>query len=185
MSESDIRGERLKKLERLQEAGESAFPIATARDTSIEDFLASFDSRAEGGTTTTLAGRVMASRGQGGIMFAPLFDGTGRVQAVFQKAEMDEAVFMRFAETVDVGDFIEVTGTAFTTKRGERSLLVSAWKMLAKSMLPIPDSWFGLKDEEKILRERYLDMLVNPEVRSMVERRSKFWQTVRNFYIAR
>lgn len=185
MSESDIRGDRLKKLERLQAAGEKAFPISTARDMSIDAFLATFDKRAQKGASSTLAGRVMALRGQGGIVFAPLFDGTARVQAVFQKAEMDEASFALFAESVDVGDFIEVSGTAFTTKRGERSLQAKSWNLLAKSMLPIPDSWFGLKDEEKVLRERYLDMLVNPEVRAMIERRSKFWQTVRNFYIAR
>jgi len=185
MSESDIRDERLKKLQRLKDAGQSGYPISTARDAAIDEFLASFDDRAQKGTKTTLAGRVMALRGQGGIVFAPLFDGTARVQAVFQKAEMEEAVFALFSETVDVGDFVEVTGTAFTTKRGERSLQAREWKMLAKAILPIPDSWYGLKDEEKVLRERYLDMLANPDVRAMVERRSKFWRTVRDFYLAR
>lgn len=185
MSESDLRNDRLAKLERLKAAGMEPYPIATSRDTSIADFLLQFDERAQKAMQTTLAGRVMASRGQGGIMFVDLSDGTGRTQAVFQKAEMDDDAFVLFSESADIGDFIEATGTAFTTKRGERSLRVSGWKMLSKSILPVPDSWYGLKDEEKVLRERYLDILTNPEVRAMFERRSRFWQTVRDFYLRR
>ena len=78
-----------------------------------------------------------------------------------------------------------MTGTPFTTKRGERSIKAARWTMAAKSLLPIPDEWFGLKDEEKILRERYLDILFNADVRAMFERRSKFWNAIRQFLIER
>ncbi|TSC62907.1 MAG: lysyl-tRNA synthetase [Parcubacteria group bacterium Athens0416_74] len=182
MSGEDIRAERLKKLQKLQDAGMEAYPVHSNRSHSNADFLEAHESLGE--TAVTLSGRVMSSRGQGAILFADIFDGTAKTQAVLQKGETDEAELTLFAETVDVGDFVEVSGNAYTTKRGEKSLLVRQWRMLAKSISPIPDTWFGLKDEEKILRERYLDILMNPEVRAMFERRSKFWATVRNFYIS-
>lgn len=183
MSIDELRAERLKKLDRIRDAGMEGYPVRTERDTAITDFVGNFDALTPE-TTLTLAGRIMSIRGQGGIMFASLFDGTSKVQVVFQKDEMDESSFMLFAEATDIGDFIEVSGIAYTTKRGEKSLLAKNWKMLAKSLTAIPDGWFGLKDEEKILRERYLDILMNAEVREMFERRSKFWQTIRNYYIA-
>lgn len=181
MSGDDIRAERLKKLERLRDAGMDPYPASTARDISNGDFAAQYDSL--GDKVVTIAGRVMSKRGQGAIMFADINDGTGKVQSVLQKGETDDAAMTLFGETVDVGDFVEVQGKAYTTKRGEKSLLATTWKMLAKSISPLPDGWFGLKDEEKILRERYLDILMNPDVRAMFERRTKFWQTVRNFYL--
>lgn len=183
MSGSDsLRDDRLGKLEKLIEAGMQAYPASTDRDTSNSDFLDTFEER-ENGEPCTLGGRILSRRGQGGIMFADLNDGTGKVQIVFQENEMDASLFALFASTVDVGDFVEVTGKAYTTKRGEKSLLASKWKMLSKSLQPIPDQWFGLKDEEKILRERYLDILLNPEVRGMFERRAKFWQSIREFLL--
>ena len=183
MSEADIRAERVKKLEILKKAGMEPYPARSARDTSIESFLFDFAKREKGGKTATIAGRAMTIRGQGGIIFADIFDGTGRVQVVLQAdAGADVELFERAA---DAGDFIEFSGTAFKTKRGQESLKVSSWKMLAKSLLPIPDEWFGLKDEEKVLRERYLDILLNKDTRAMFERRAKFWQVVRDFYVAR
>jgi len=183
MGEIEIRSERVKKLDRLREAGMEAYPVHTGRDMSVADFTAKFDETMKSNKVSTLVGRVLARRGQGGIMFADLTDGTGKTQAVFQKADMDEALFDLFAETTDIGDFIEVRGVAYLTKRGEKSLKAESWKMLSKSLLPIPDQWYGLKDEEKILRERYLDVLLNPDVRAMFERKAKFWQSARDFYL--
>jgi len=160
-----------------------AYPVSTERDTSNADFLDTFEELENAGTEITLGGRVMSRRGQGGIMFVDLFDGTAKAQGVVQKENVEEDLFKLFADTVDAGDFVEIGGTAYTTKRGEKSLLVTEWKMLAKSLTPIPDQWFGLKDEEKILRERYLDILLNPQVRAMFERRAKFWQTIREFLL--
>ena len=185
MAEEDIRNERLKKLDRLKAAGMEPYPAQSARDTSTADFVAEFETREKNGTQSTIAGRVLALRGQGGILFVDIFDGTGKMQAVLQKDDMDTAHFDLFADTVDIGDFVEIVGTAYTTKRGEKSIKAVQWKMLSKSLLPIPDQWYGLKDEEKILRERYLDILLNDEVRAMVERRTRFWQAMRDFYMAR
>lgn len=183
MAESDIRAERLKKLEILKAAGMDPYPAKSSRDTSNADFAAKFESLQ--GSTLTLAGRVMSVRGQGGIMFVDLFDGTGRTQVVLQTGETEQSDFDLFSTTVDMGDFVEATGVPYTTKRGEKSLLMKTWRMLSKSLLPIPEQWFGLKDEEKILRERYLDILLNKDVRAMFERRARFWQAMREFYLSR
>ena len=195
MSESDIRDERLKKLELLKVAGMEAYPIDSHRDANNGDVIADFEALETSGKKVHLGGRVMSLRGQGGIIFADLFDGTGRMQVVLQQAEMSPAgesasggqgtLFDLFVNTVDVGDFVEVSGTMFKTKRGERSLKVQKWRMLAKSLLQMPTEHFGLKDEELVLRQRYLDILLNPEVRAMFERRSKFWQAAREFYLSR
>ena len=185
MSEQDIRQERLKKLNALKAAGMEGYPASTVRTITIADFLEDFDALEESGVRQTIAGRIMSQRGQGGIMFIDIFDGTERTQLVFQKADIDESVFTLFADTVDIGDFVEASGTAFKTKRGERSLKVSNWKMLSKALLPIPDEWYGLKNEELVLRQRYLDILLNDEVRKMFVRKARFWQSARDFYLAR
>lgn len=181
MAEADIRDERIKKLGKLRAAGMDPYPVSVAQDLNIADFLQNFETYESGQQVLALVGRIMALRGQGGIMFADLFDGTGRVQAVLQKSEMSEELFDLFTEAVDVGDFIQVTGIAFTTQRGAHSIKASEWKMAAKSLLPIPSEYFGLKDDEKILRERYLDILINPDVRVMFERRTRFWNAIRQF----
>lgn len=180
-SGDDIRADRLKKLELLRLAGMDPYPAESGKDTDASDFLARFDDLEASATPVTLAGRIMSKRGQGGIMFVDMFDGTDKVQAVFQKGEMDDSLLELFANAADAGDFIEASGVAFKTQRGHRSLKVTEWKMLAKSLLPIPDQWYGLKDEEAILRQRYLDILLNEDVRQMFERRTRFWQAMREF----
>ncbi|MBV9159353.1 MAG: lysine--tRNA ligase [Candidatus Kaiserbacteria bacterium] len=185
MSEADIRGDRIRKLEALKAAGMDPYPPRTERGIAIDSFASRFAELESGKTSVTVAGRLMALRGQGGIMFGDLYDGTGRMQIVLQKDDMDAAHFDLFSSAVDTGDFLEASGIAYTTKRGEKSLKVSKWTMLSKSLLPIPDEWYGLKDEEKVLRERYLDILLNEEVRAMFVRRSRFWNSMRYFLIER
>ena len=185
MTGADLRAERLKKLKILEAAGMEAYPAVTLRDVSDAEFLAQFDELEKNREHKVVAGRVMSLRGQGGIMFATIFDGTARLQIVFQKEHLDKKSFTLFGDAADQGDFVETAGTAYRTKRGEKSLLASRWKMLAKSLAPIPDEWFGLKDEEKRMRERYLDMLLNDDVRATILRRAKFWQAVRTFYLER
>lgn len=184
MAESELREERLKKLARLKEAGMDAYPVQSEKGLTTADFLHEFKALESAQNHVWLRGRVMSKRGQGGIQFVDIFDGSGRVQVVLQKDEMD-ARFQLFAETADVGDFAEFEGVAYTTKRGEKSLKARDWHMLAKSLLPMPSEWFGLQDEELKLRERYLSILLDPELRALFDRRAKFWQAVRNFYLQR
>lgn len=181
MGEIEIRAERLKKLEKLKEAGMEAYPAISSRTADISQFLADFERREKDAESAILAGRIMSLRGQGGISFADVFDGSGRVQVLLQKSEMSGTLFELFKDAVDTGDFVECTGVAFTTKRGERSLKVSSWRMLSKSLLPIPDEWFGLKDEEKRLRERQVDLLLNADLRETFVRKSRFWSACRKF----
>lgn len=185
MSEADIRAERLKKMELLKQAGMDAYPADSERTHTVAELLERFEELEKSGRQATLAGRIMALRGQGGIMFADIFDGTAKAQAVVQKEKMPDETFELFASTVDVGDFAQVSGTAFTTKRGEKSLQVAEWKMLAKSLTPIPDQWFGLKDPELKGRLRPVDLLLNDEERAMFVRKAEFWQAIREFLLAR
>ena len=185
MSEADIRAERLKKLDALRAAGVDPYPASTEVSVTIAQVLENFETLSTNDESVSIAGRIMALRGQGAIMFCDLYDGTSRVQTVIQKGEVDDTLFQLFFETVDIGDFVQVSGVPFTTKRGEKSVQVSEWKMLSKSLRPIPSEWYGVKDEETRLRERTIDMLVNPELHAMVIRRAKLWQAMREFLLAR
>lgn len=184
MAEEELRQERLKKLENLKEAGIDPYPSRIKRTATIAEFIANFSSYESDGAEVSLVGRIISLRGHGGIVFADLFDGSGRTQLVFKKGELSEELFALFEQT-DQGDFISATGVAFTTKRGEKSLNVLMWEMVSKSLKPIPSEWYGVKDEDLRYRQRYLDILLNPELRAMIERRAQFWQGIRSFLLER
>lgn len=185
MSVDDIRSKRLKKLEMLRKAGIDPYPAESARTHNNLSFLGSFENFIDSGEKVTLGGRIMSSRKQGGLIFADLFDGTSRVQTILKKDEIGEQTFDQFLNFVGVSDFIEVTGTAFVTKRGMNSLLALSWRMTAKSIRQIPDEWFGLKDEDERYRKRYIDMLLNPDVVELIKKRSIFWNAIRSFMLKR
>jgi lysyl-tRNA synthetase class 2 len=179
----EIRDERIRKIDILKEAGMEAYPAQSFRTSDNAKFLQSFNELSASSESVTLAGRIMSLRGQGGIVFIDLFDGTARVQAILRKDDVSEQVFNLFATTVDASDFIEMAGTAFVTKRGMNSLLGSSWRMLSKSLRPVPDEWFGLKDDDERYRRRYIDMLLNPEVTELIRKRSIFWNSIRTFML--
>ncbi|HEC93844.1 MAG TPA: lysine--tRNA ligase [Candidatus Kaiserbacteria bacterium] len=181
----DIRNERIKKLEKLKEKGVDAYPSASARTHTIQKFLEEHTTLEERGGAVTLDGRVMSVRTHGGSLFLDIYDGTGRTQGYLKKDEVGEEVFSFFEEVVDIGDIVELSGMAFTTKRGAQSLLAHSWKMLAKSLRPIPDTWFGIKDEEERYRKRYLDILLSEDLRARFHRRSLFWNTIRAYLLDR
>lgn len=176
----EIRNERLKKLDILKNKNINPYPAVSNREYSLYQTIADFDelSKKEG---LVLAGRVMALRPQGGLIFFNINDGTSVFQGLLKKDEMDEEVFDLFARTVDIGDFAEFSGSLFLTKRNEKTIKVKDWKMLAKSLRPLPEKWHGLQDEEERLRKRYLDIMFNPEVKDAVEKRAKFWSSIRQF----
>lgn len=179
----EIKQARLAKLELLKKAGLEPYPAKIERDLSLFEARKDFDNLAKKGKAYSIAGRVMIVRGQGAILFVVLFDGTDEFQCVFKKDDMKEKDFSLFSNTVDMGDFISVKGTFFTTQRGEKSLLAKTWTMGAKSLLPLPEKWNGLQDEEIKFRKRYLDILTNKDVRAMVEKRSAFWRATREFLL--
>lgn len=177
----EIKNERLKKIVLLKEAGMDAYPSTTNRDSDIESFVSSFEEFESSGAIKTLAGRVRSIRTHGALAFFDLFDGTESIQVYLKKDSLGDSLFDLFEKTVDESDFLEVTGKASTTKRGVRSIEPTAWKMLTKSLRPVPESFYGLKDEEERLRKRYLDILLNKEVRDLIEKKSKFWEMTRSF----
>ncbi len=180
-----IRAERLKKLNLLKEAGIDPYPVRSRRTHTAVDFAQNHKLLEEGSEAVTVAGRVTSIREHGGSLFADLFDGTGKTQVYLQKDTLGDEAYALFTETVDLGDIVEVSGPAMTTKRGMPSVSVGEWRMLAKSLLPMPDEWYGLKDEDEKYRKRYLDILLDRTVAERITRRSKFWNTIRTYLLAR
>jgi lysyl-tRNA synthetase class 2 len=120
----ELRGVRLEKLQKLEAAGMNPFPASVPRDRSLLELKNNFEKLESDTATVSVTGRIMSLRGQGAILFVTLFDGTERFQAVFKKDEIEEELFKLFGETADIADIISVTGTVFTTQRGEPSILV-------------------------------------------------------------
>ncbi len=182
MSLEDIRSARLHKLSLIEEAGIDPYPAHTDRTHEVAVVLESFAKLEKQKKPIVLAGRVRASREHGGSTFLDIEDGTGKIQAYFKRDEMDGESYDMLQRTLDIGDFIEVSGHLFVTKRGEKSLLVASWKFLAKSLLPLPEKWHGLQDVEERFRRRYLDLLMNEEVKRRFFLRSKILTAVRTFF---
>lgn len=177
----EVRAERLKKLALLRERGMDPYPAKVNRTHTVAAVLADFDALVDAGQSASLVGRAMVIRGQGAIMFLVLEDATGKLQLVFKQDELTPEAFALFTDTIDAGDFIAATGTLFTTQRGERSLLVKDWQMVTKSLLPLPDKYHGLQDEEERLRKRYLDLLTREGERALFKRKEKFWDVTRSY----
>lgn len=177
----EIRTDRVRKLKLLKEKGMNPYPIATKRSLSVAEALASFSKLSRANKKITLAGRVMAIRGQGALVFFNLRDGEAMVQGFLKRDEISEDLLTLFQDTVDIGDFIECTGTLFVTKRKEKTILVKGWNILAKSLRPLPDKWHGLQDVEERFRKRYLDMLMSAEVRDRFVLRSRLITEMRAF----
>jgi lysyl-tRNA synthetase class 2 len=173
----EIRNERIRKLETLKKKGLNPYPAETNRTHKISEFLKEFKNLDEG----TLVGRIMSLRSFGGSIFSDLNDGSDKIQVYFKKDDLGDELFNLFEENIDIGDFIEATGSPFTTKKGEQSLLVSNWKIISKSLRPLPEKWHGLQNHEARFRQRYLDILLNPELRELFKLKAKFWDTTRSF----
>ena len=178
----EIRNSRIEKLNTLKKEGINPFPAKTNRDFTLKEVVEKFDELLKK-DSVCLAGRIMAIRGQGALIFFNLNDGTGEFQGLLKKDEMEAGQFNLFVSTIDVGDFVEISGKLFVTQRGQKTLQVKTWRILTKSLRPLPDKWDGLQDEEERLRKRYLDIMFNPEVRDMVAKRSVFWQATREFLL--
>ncbi len=177
----ELRTERLKKLEKLKSLGISSYPSSSSRTHELKEVVDNFASLESSQDSIIINGRVMSSRGQGAICFIDLYDGTSRMQIVIKLPESTEEVMNFYREYVDIGDFVEVSGKVFITKSGQQSILVNKVSMLSKALLPLPDKFHGLQDEELRMRERYLDILTNPELRELLEKKTKFWEVTRSF----
>jgi lysyl-tRNA synthetase, class II len=171
---SELLAERREKLERLREAGVEPFPHAFGERTDIAALRAEHAALAPGadtGARTRIAGRIAARRGHGKAAFLDLRDRTGQIQLHSRADVLGEESHERLVG-LDLGDFIGVEGEVFTTKRGELSVRVEGWVLLAKSLRPLPDKYHGLEDVETRYRRRELDLLANRETRELFEVRA-------------
>ena len=182
----DLKKVREEKLNILKEKGIDAFPSTTNRSHQITDVLECF----EEGVEVRIVGRIMSLRGQGKIFFSDIYDGTGKFQAVFRidnapkytgHDDVDGLSF--FGDVADIGDFIEVGGKLFITKSGQQSIDVLDWRILTKSLAPIPDTFYGLKDDDERYRKRYLDLLLDLDRKNLFYKKAIFWNVAQNFFL--
>jgi len=182
MELNELQQQRLAKLERLRAAGIDPYPPRTRRTHAIGLVLASFDQLMERGERVTIAGRIVGARRiLGKLAFAHVEDESGRIQIWLSRGDIGDEWFDRFRDDLDTFDIVEATGTLRRTQRGEPSVFVERLGVLAKSLNPPPEKWHGLSDIEERHRQRYLDLIVNPEVRDVFRTRAKIVSTMRRF----
>jgi len=172
----ELRRIRLEKLEALKEAGINPFPSKFERKQTIAEVR-----RSKLGAQVQTAGRIMAWRVQGGIIFADLVEAGAKVQLLFKKDTLPPKDW-KVLELLDIGDFLGVRGELFRTKAGELTILVKTYQLLAKSLRPLPAK-SGLTNIEERYRQRYVDLLVNPEVRQVFETRTKIIDALRRYLV--
>lgn len=175
------REERIKKLADIKKRGLLAYPAKARRDFLSNEIIANFSDLEKKQQEFYLAGRLRSIRSHGNLTFCNLEDVSGQIQIAFSKKELGDDKYKDFVKLIDHGDFIEAKGVCFLTHKQEKTLMVKDWRLLSKSLRPVPDAWFGLKDEEGRYRKRYLDLLLNTELRDIFYKRALFWETARSF----
>ncbi len=187
----DILKTKLEKLENLKKSGMEVYSEKSERTMTNKEALDNFS--AEGGSASGgdnisneiyLVGRLKSFRPMGGSAFGHIEDESGKIQIFLNKKNISESKFKLFVDNIEIGDFVEVKGKLFKTKKEEKTLEVSDWKILAKSMHPCPTEYYGIKDTEEIIRKRYLDLMCNPESRDIFRKKNIFWQTARNYLVS-
>jgi lysyl-tRNA synthetase class 2 len=173
---------RRDKLDRIRAAGGDPYPVGYPRTASYAEIRAKHADLAPDtftGDTVGITGRVMLNRGGGKIAFATLQENGDRLQIVLQVDRCGQEAMDRWASDVDLGDHVGVTGEVGTTRRGELSVFVTSWALTSKALRPLPDKHKGLSDPESRVRQRYVDLVVNPESRGLVEARAKVLRSLR------
>lgn len=173
---TDLIADRLEKLKKIQLMGIDPYPAHCQRKQAIVDALKMM------GEKVSVAGRIMAIRGHGGIQFFDFHDESEKIQLVFKSDKLPQDKF-KLLELLDTGDFIDVQGEIFKTQAGETSVLVEDFHLLTKSLRPLPSKWYGLKDVQERHRKRYLDLIMNPEVKRVFETRAKIMDAHRRFLL--
>jgi lysyl-tRNA synthetase class 2 len=175
------RDDRIKKMSELISAGINPYPAKVKRDFEINSVLNDFESLVDSQKEFYIVGRLRSKREHGNLAFANLEDASGNIQLAFSKKDIGAEAYKSFLKLIDIADFVQVKGSAFLTHKGEKSVMVKEWQLLTKALRPIPDAWYGLKDEDELFRKRYLDLLLNKELRDLFYKKSLFWEVTRNF----
>jgi len=181
MSIKDIYENRLRKLKRIEKIGITPFPEDTKRTHTIEEVILNFSKLEKTKTQVVVVGRIRFLRKHGKATFLDIQDGTGKIQIFMREDKLGKSAYKFFLDNFDIGDFIEIKGIPFKTKKGEKTIEAGDFKMLAKSLLPLPEKWHGLKDIEERCRKRYLDLIFNPQVKKKFEIRSRIIKEIRKF----
>ncbi|MDZ8090604.1 MAG: lysine--tRNA ligase [Nostoc sp. DedQUE05] len=191
MSEEDIRAARLEKVEQLKQLGTNPYAYrweSTHHAAQLQEKFADLSSGEEVDLEVAIAGRIMARRVFGKLAFFTLQDETGTIQLYLDKnriqesmANIDADAFNHLKQLTDAGDILGVKGTIKRTEKGELSVYVKQYTILTKSLLPLPDKWHGLTDVAKRYRQRYVDLIVNPEVRQTFRRRAQITAGIRRY----
>jgi len=170
---------RLEKLKKLTDQGIIAYPYRFERSHSSQEVTTHLDQLAADKTVVRIAGRLVARREHGKTVFGMIEDGTGRIQIYLRTDTLGDRFDL--LELLDIGDFLGIEGEAFRTRTGEPTVFVRSFELLAKSLKPLPEKWHGLKDTEIRYRQRYLDLIANPEVKTVFTVRTKIINLIRQF----
>lgn len=182
----DIINFRKKKIDNLAAVGLDAYPSTTERTHTNFKALEEFESLQN--QSLVLVGRIRSMRGMGKLLFLHIDDGSGptnsgRIQVLLKSDDIGMDRFAFFVDNFDLGDFVQFSGKLFITKTNEKTLQAHDYKMLAKSLRPLPSDYFGIEDIETKLRHRYLDILLNPDTRELFVKKNKFWSSMRRFLV--
>lgn len=170
--------ERKKKIEILRKENYNPYPSEIPAVSPISEILEKFNQLLKNKKKAAIAGRIMGLRQQGGLIFIDISNGDNKIQGLLQKKNISD--FNLLEKTLDIGDFIVLAGKAYKTKRGEKSLDAVSVQIIAKSLRPLPSSWYGLKDIEERYRKRYLDLILNKEIREIFIKRTKIIDALRD-----
>ena len=173
----DIIKARKDKLKILKDKGIDPYPSLVQRTHPIGEIIKLFTKLSRDKKKVFITGRVLGFRDQGKIIFVDLDDGTGALQALITRIKTKD--FDTLKSTLDIGDYIEVSGILIKTKKGEQSIEAKSARIIVKSMRPIPTKHFGIEDTETRLRKRYLELILNSETREMFRKKAIFWRTFR------
>jgi lysyl-tRNA synthetase, class II len=192
MPSDDLRSIRLEKAEQLRQQGFNPYAYrweVTAQAALLQEKYADLPAGEEVNEEVALAGRIMTRRVMGKLAFFTLRDETGNIQLYLEKQriqeQMGEEAFKRLDKLTDAGDILGVRGTIRRTEKGELSIYVSHYEVLTKTLLPLPDKWHGITDVEKRYRQRYVDLIVNPEVRDTFRKRALVTAAIRRYLDSR
>ncbi len=172
---------RRQKLADIREKNINPYPYRYERTHKVEEILDNFDKLSSDESVVRAAGRIMLKRKMGKAIFADIHDVSGKIQIYAKLDNIGKDEFKLFDKKLDLGDIIGVAGTLFTTKTGEKTIMIQQFELLSKSLHPLPDKHSGLVDKEQRYRRRYVDLIVNPEVRETFVQRAKIIKTIRDY----
>ncbi len=175
----DIVHERKKKLNLLKDSGANPYPSTVGRTVSLGEVLERFNALSRARKKLALVGRVMGTRDQGKLIFADIQDESGKLQVVLKRDNLKN--FGLLKDALDIGDFLSVIGVLFKTKSGQKSIEAKSATVAVKSLRPLPSEWYGIKDVEERFRKRYLDTILNADVKEKFVKRSKLVQYIREY----